>query len=398
MILNPDQERVVSEGVKFYKESSEQIFQIDGEAGTGKSVVLNEITRRLHFTPDDILPMAFTGQAAIVMRSKGLMTAKTLHSSLFEAKKIEMRDEFNRVIIDPTFNMPVVDYQYVPIDKIRGKKAIMIDEGWMVPYYLKHHIEKHGIKIFVAGDSGQLPPVGDKPAYFTEGKIHHLTTLMRQAEGNPIIYLAHRARKGLPIHNGLYGNSVLVIDEDELTNEMIEASYAIICGKNVTRDTMNKRVRNDIMGIYKDVPQYGERVICRKNSWSVELNGISLANGLSGIVTNSPDVSHFNGKTFCIDFMPDLLNQSFRDVLCDYNYFNAPYDLKTKIKNDRYSFGEKFEPAYALTTYVAQGAEYPNGIYMEEFLNKDIQSNLNYTGITRFKEGMIYVKKKRRFF
>jgi ATP-dependent exoDNAse (exonuclease V) alpha subunit len=76
----------------------------------------------------------------------------------------------------------------------------------------------------------------------------------------------------------------------------------------------------------------------------------------------------------------------------------APYDMKDKFKYNKYSFGEKFELAYAITTHLSQGSQYCNGIYMEEYLRPDINNNLNYTGITRFSNSLIYVKKKRKFY
>ena len=38
--LNNDQRNVVEEAKHFYKNTSEQVFQYSGSAGTGKSVVL----------------------------------------------------------------------------------------------------------------------------------------------------------------------------------------------------------------------------------------------------------------------------------------------------------------------------------------------------------------------
>ena len=46
--LNPGQEAVVNAAIDFYKNSSEQVFQFTGPPGTGKSVVLSEILKRLH--------------------------------------------------------------------------------------------------------------------------------------------------------------------------------------------------------------------------------------------------------------------------------------------------------------------------------------------------------------
>ena len=39
-----------------------------------------------------------------------------------------------------------------------------------------------------------------------------------------------------------------------------------------------------------------------------------------------------------------------------------------------------------------------NGIYIEEFLRSDIQRNLLFTGITRFKDRITYVKERRKYF
>ena len=46
MILNPVQDQITNEAVDWYKYGYDQVFQIDGEAGTGKSVVLHSICRR----------------------------------------------------------------------------------------------------------------------------------------------------------------------------------------------------------------------------------------------------------------------------------------------------------------------------------------------------------------
>ena len=100
MILNYGQEKAVQDGVLWFKNSSEQIYEVDGEAGTGKSVVLFEIIRRLGLRPYEILPMAYTGQAAIVMRTKGFTNSKSIHSSLYtvvKERKPYKNDPFRRI-------------------------------------------------------------------------------------------------------------------------------------------------------------------------------------------------------------------------------------------------------------------------------------------------------------
>ena len=75
----------------------------------------------------------------------------------------------------------------------------------MIPRRFRSVIENTGIKVIAAGDSGQLPPVGDDPGYLVDGKIYHLTQFMRQSGDSPILYLANRARQGLKIEPGNYG-------------------------------------------------------------------------------------------------------------------------------------------------------------------------------------------------
>lgn len=403
--LNKGQQKIVNEAVKWYYNGDNQVFQYSGNAGTGKSVVLNAIIKRLGLSIDEIAPMSFIGAAAIVMRLKGLTNAKTIHSWLFNPVERVKVDKNGFMVKNDYLDRPIfgIDFEPKPLDHV---KLIVIDEAGAVPRRiksetgdeidLKYEIESRGIKIIACGDLDQLPPVGDEPAYLTSGKIYILDEIMRQSEGSAIVYLAQRAKQGLPIHKGNYGN-VLVIDNDELTSTMLERSDMVICGKNITRDKINTTIRNNI-GYFSNIPNYGERLVCRKNNWKLENNGINLANGLIGTVVNQPDVSRFDGKTFSIDFRPDMLNTPFTNIQCDYNYFTAPSDLKYKYKYSKYNMSEKFEFAYCITTHISQGSQYKHGTYIEEYLNKDINKNLNYTGITRFSDAMIYVKQKRKFY
>lgn len=395
--LNEQQEFVVQEAIKFYKESPEQIFQFTGPPGTGKSVVLFEILKRLNLPMYEVAPMAFTGAAAIVMRLKGLSNARTIHSWLYEPVEVPLTDEYGNVVMDNYLNRPVTTIRFVRRKEIQGIKLIIFDEGWTVPKYMLNDILSIGAKIIVAGDPDQLPPVGDEPCFFTRGRVYRLSQVMRQAQGSPIVYLADRAINNLPIHTGNYGN-VLVITENELTNEMLKYAQVVLCGKNSTRDMYNRIIREDILGFNGDLPKYGEKLICRHNNWSKEINGISLTNGLSGFVCNNPDVSGFNGREFTIDFMPQIANDLiFKDIKADYKYLNSDKKQRDTIKNNRYFKENLFEFGYTQTVHLAQGSQWRNGLYIEEYIHPDINKHLNYTAITRFSDMCIYVKPKRKW-
>lgn len=396
MIFTPEQENIIDLACKSVKHGSDQVFQYAGKAGTGKTAILHEIIRRIGIPLERVAPMTFIGQAAIVMRTRGLYNAKTIHSWLYEPVLEPVLDEHGNQLRDPVYNTPMYTTTFVPRD-LSDIDYFIIDEARTVPMSMKKDIEATGKPIIACGDQHQLPPVGDEPAYIRDDdpNIHYLTQILRQGKGSEILYLADMVSNGVQPSAGLYGN-VLVIERKDLTDDMIKYANVIICGTNKTRDYYNDYIRRNIFGYGTRLPQYGERVICRKNNWNMTVAGISLANGLVGTVVQPPDVATFDGKTFIMSFKPDLLGAYFKDIRCDYQYFVSDREKRDFIKNSRYFPGEKFEYAYCTTTHLCQGSQYRTGIYIQEFLSKAIQPNLDYTALTRFEQSVIFVIPNRR--
>ena len=401
IIFTDEQEKLIQEAINWYHNSSEQVFQYSGGPGTGKSVVMNEIIKRLKLKVSQVAPMCYVGAAAINLRLKGLSNAKTIHSWLYEPVEVPMIDEHGEPIMDTYLNRQKIEIRFVPKD-LTGIELMAIDEGGTVPLNMREDILSRGKKILVAGDLDQLPPVADKSAFLYNGKVYKLTQIMRQAQNSPIVFLCQRAKNGYPIQNGLYGNDVYVISEDEVTDSMIYHSGVLLCGKNTTRDRLNSYRRNNILGYTTDLPNMGEKLICRKNNWLLEVGGINLTNGLTGTVVNQPDVSKFDGKSFYIDFAPDLMKSElgiFYDTAVDYEYFIANRETKNMIKSTQYRFkANLFEYGYSQTVHLAQGSQWNNGMYYEEYLHPNINNSLNYTALSRFKQKCIYVKPKRKYF
>lgn len=396
------QEEVINKAVYHVLHGNEQVYEYSGYPGTGKTAVLMEIIRRIGIPLHRIAPMAFIGQAAIVMRTRGLSNAKTCHSWCFEFVEEILVDANGNPVIDPTFNKPRKELVFRPKTKEDFKDIdyFIIDEAYTVPIEMKAIIEGFGKKIIACGDWGQLPPVKSQPAYLTDREhTDCLEEIMRQDANSGIAYVSKLVREGIPLSPGYYGN-VLVIEHRDLTVDMIKNSQIIICGKNKTREKYIDIVRHDILHRNSILPTYGEKLICRKNNWGLTVDGISLANGLIGSVVRPPDVTTFDYKSFQIDFCTDLLNIRFDDILCDYEYFTADYDRRQLLKNSKYNQSNKFEYAYAITTHLSQGAQYSNGIYIQEYFPEDIQNNLNHVGASRFVNYLIYVipDRPKRFF
>lgn len=397
MQLNDEQEMVVSKAIDWFYNGTNQVFEFDGLPGTGKSVTLMEIVKALNLNPStEIAAMSFIGSASLVMRMKGLINAKTAHSWIFNVFSEPMKDEHGKIIMDELMNCPIMKPVFIPVDNLDPNiKLIIIDEAYSMPRSLRPIIEKFGIKIIATGDKNQLPPVKDLPAFLYDDNIYHLTKCMRQMGREDIIYIANRVNNGLPLAYGYYGNSI-VIDKKALSDDMLLWADCIICCKNKTRDELNKKIRA-IKGYKSDLPQYGEKVVCRNNNWfeSINDNGytINLCNGLIGTVMNQPDISTFDGKLFSMDFKPDLLpNSIFFDSRCNYKYITSNYEERQKIKQNKWQIGNKFEYAYAITAHIAQGSQFHKVIYIEEKMYPQLQNALNLVGATRADENLIYVK------
>lgn len=397
IIPNAGQEAVIRAGVDVIKHGTKQVFQFVGNPGTGKSFVLSEIIRRSGIDPKRVAPMAYTGTAVNVMKKKGLLNAKTIHSTLYEVVEETVLDGNGKPVMDTYLNKPMTKLKLIP-KPTPDVDVFVIDEGSMVPFSMKAEIESRGIPIIVTGDLDQLPPVADTPAYLADGDVMELTEIMRQALDSPIIYLSQRAKHSLPIHCGIYGNyydqSVLVIDREDLTDEMLINSQAVLCGTNRTREEINDKIRH-IKGYSGRLPQFGEKIICRNNNRMEIAGDINLANGLMGYVLNRPDPSGINLRngTYKLDFKSFISDVPFVDLDANLRYFNASPEEKKAIKNAKFGqSGELFELAYAITVHLSQGSQYDCGLFYEEFLRKDIHNKLVYTAISRFAKRMIYVK------
>lgn len=397
--LTPKQQKIVDDAVNWYYHSSEQVFQLAGNPGTGKSVVMNAIIEAIGIPKERVAPMAYVGAAAINMRLKGLPNAKTIHSWIYDTVEVPVIDKNGNMVMNKYFNRPEVKFKRVPRD-LKDIDIISIDEAGTVPFNMKKDILSRGKKIIAAGDLDQLPPVADNPAFLVDGKIHVLDEIMRQFKGSAIIYLSQRAKMGLPIHVGVYGNEVIVIEEKNfmpMATTLLPKAGVILCGKNNTREKYTNMIRYDIMGKTNKLPDCGEKLICRANDWLMESGGINLTNGLTGRVLNKPNVDGFDGKCFKMDFLPDLSPAPFMNVPVDYEYFTADQEKKKCMKSFNYCFGEAFEFGYVQTVHVAQGSQWKTGIYFEEYLPSN-NNKLNYTALSRFSNKCIYIKKDRKYY
>ena len=391
IVLNCQQEECVKLAVKWFKNcSSKQTFEISGPAGSGKTTIVRTIIQNLGLNMDDVLFVAYVGKAALQLTRSGV-NGRTIHSAFYDIDFVPMKDEEGKPIIK---NGKVATRpEFIKKEMIPPNiKLIVIDEAPMVNESFGKDIESFGVPIICLGDLQQLPPVIGNSKYLVRPD-YVLTMIMRQAEGNPIIYLSQLASRGDHIPYGKYGDKCYVIPKNLINDKMMLNADMIITPTNATRAKLNKYIREELRNIDSELPMEGEKLICRKNNrYRIIGDGVYLVNGMLGYVKNV-NKSSYNSKTVEISFTPDFNEQLvFNNVKLDYKTLMNSIQTDNDSYKKGYSMYDMFEFGDVITVHLSQGSQAENVLFISEPFGRDreLQNKLIYTGITRASEGLIY--------
>ena len=142
MILTKGQEEGLKVAVQRYK-SHKPYTVIAGFAGTGKSTLVQFIIEELGVSENDVVYIAYTGKASLVLRNKGCSNAITAHKLLYHAKE-----------------KPDGTYEFRAKNRLdEDYKLVILDECSMLPEEMWDLLLTHRIHVIALGDPGQLPPV-----------------------------------------------------------------------------------------------------------------------------------------------------------------------------------------------------------------------------------------------
>jgi exodeoxyribonuclease V len=243
---SPEQTRALDRVGQWLRTGDPQVFRLFGYAGVGKTTLARHVAEGAR---GEVLFAAFTGKAALVMRSKGCYGASTIHSLIYDASETETGE--------PKF--------ILNRDGPASKAAlIVIDECSMVDEELGRDLLSFGKPILVLGDPAQLPPVKGA-GFFTEAEPEvMLTEIHRQAENNPIIRLATTVRSGGEIAYGEYGET-RVVRREEINAPMVLKADQVLVGLNRTRRLYNQRIRT-LRGAAELMPVVGDKLVCLRNN------------------------------------------------------------------------------------------------------------------------------------
>jgi len=321
MDLSPDQQLAFDRCLDFGLSSSRlepdnpRILRCGGYAGSGKTTVMGHLAKALQDAGKLVAYATFTGRAS--GRLLQSLAKAGVAASNRQAVPSRRNGEENQMALGfGEMRMPFCGtlhrLLYAAIidqatDECRGYRKrtkadreydlIVIDEASMVGDEMLIDIKRFGIKILAVGDHGQLRPVGDCGSLMANPDIR-LEKIHRQAEGNPIIQLAHAIREAGRIDKGFAGDAIRFGSRKEIGRFYLDAAvYCIraeqartgadavpgaildvgaLCFMNRTRIDINRQVRKALA--YDGPPKDNETVMCVRNTQ------FGVFNGMRGIV------------------------------------------------------------------------------------------------------------------
>jgi exodeoxyribonuclease-5 len=363
MTWSPQQDAALKAVAEWLRRGDRPVFRLFGYAGTGKTTLARHIAEGVD---GEVAFGAYTGKAALVLRTKGCPDASTIHSLIYRSRE---SDEGGP--------------QFVLNRSSAAAKAdlIVIDECSMVDQELGRDLLSFGRPILVLGDPAQLPPIRGG-GFFTQAEPDvMLTEVHRQAQDNPIVRMSITVREGGRLEAGTYGES-RVIRRRELDADAVMRADQVLVGLNKTRRLYNTRLR-ELYGYRDPMPAVGEKLVCLRND---KIKGL-LNGGTWTIKVLRPSLDNF----IRLDVLPE--DESRRrpvEVAVLKAFFEGSEEALSYVERRE---SDEFTYGYALTVHKAQGSQWDDVVLFDEsYAFREHRSRWLYTGLTRAAERVLVVE------
>jgi len=359
---SPEQQQAIDRVGQWLRAGQPQVFRLFGYAGVGKTTLARHVAEG---ASGETAFAAFTGKAALVMRSKGCVGATTIHALIYRATDTEDGS--------PTFKLN----HEGPASKAG---LIVIDECSMVDGDLGRDLLSFGKPILVLGDPAQLPPVKGGGTFTNAEPDVMLTQIHRQAENDPIIRLSQIVREGGVLSYGEYGSS-RVIRRSEVDAAEVLAADQVLVGTNKTRRLYNARIR-DLKSIKEPLPVAGDRLVCLRND---RVKGL-INGGLWRVETLHAMRKDFVRMTLAPE---DGGGRQVRVAVLKQFFEGGEADLPYPVRRE----SDEFDYGYALTVHKAQGSQWDSVMLFDEsYAFQEHRDRWLYTGLTRAAKKLTIVR------
>lgn len=400
--LTNDQQKALEAFSLFMTDPTETVFVLSGYSGTGKTTLVRTLIEQMPnfmktyrlLNPKaneyQIELTATTNKAAENFSQLSNRAVATIHSYL--GLRVNTNYETGVTNLIPRSMIP------------KEGALIFIDEASYVDSQLLGLIFKltKNCKIVFIGDPAQLTPVKSvgTPVFTAKFPGAHLSQVVRQAEGNPIVDLSTKFRE--TVNSGEFfsfipdGQAVKYLARDDF-NKAIEAEFTrpdwqyrdskVLAWTNKCTIGYNHAVRDHVKG--NPNFQVGDYAVCNKyvqvGSKNIKTDQLVLITGIS------PDTSEYDvaGNNFTLDnsvsvFMPKLL--------ADKNAL-----IKKARASEQYSIAERADnqwidlrAAYACTVNKAQGSTFDRVFIDLDDISRcnsgDQIARMLYVGVSRARQ------------
>ena len=273
-------QQIALDQFKTFLESKEQVFILQGAAGTGKTTILKEMIGLLNnrrLGSDLAILMAPTGRAAYILKSKTGHDAYTIHRQIYDLTSLSLSrlhpdEEYTEVKLHFSTKLaPHNDEWVLFVDEASLISNTFADNeafGFGSGYLLNDLMEySRNTKIVFIGDPAQLPPIGmtSSPAldknylkehYGVECVCVELNEIKRQDVESGILSNAEHIRQS--IKEGTFAKFQIQETHDVRLSQNVVEDFASIQGqlsdrviitfRNVDARNYNLAIRKRLIG------------------------------------------------------------------------------------------------------------------------------------------------------
>jgi len=370
--LSPGQITLVEKLDAFLKDKTENVFLLQGYAGTGKTFITKGLTEYFRAIGRNYILAAPTGKASKVIATKANSPAYTIHKTIYSFKDIkEFREEVDgsetykfyaelAVNGQPADTVYIVDEASMISNVYQEAEFFRFGSGFLLNDFFKFvnlDHNDHRKKVIFIGDCAQLPPVSMNfsPAlsesylhkeYNVKTTSHLLKDVVRQKSDSGIIKNSIMLRNS--IESSCYNKLVMddslpdvhIIKPDEIVDNYFNAcdkklnnNAILIAFSNADVADYNSDIRKRFLPECGDEIAPGDKIMANNNN---SLYGFFISNGDFGIVrkvtgrseVHNVTIRRKNSETKLVEEIPVELRfrnveLGFRDEDGRSRYFDA---------------------------------------------------------------------------